>query len=43
MTGRLWRGGMVFGGLMLLWVWPAAAAFPIFFTVPAGGRRGAMG
>jgi putative hydroxymethylpyrimidine transport system permease protein len=30
MSGRLWRGGMVFCGLMLLWGWPAAAAFRAF-------------
>ncbi len=43
MTGRLWRGGMVFGGLMLLWGLASRSGIPIFFTVPAGGRRGAMG
>jgi hypothetical protein len=44
MTGRLWRGGMVFCGLMLSGVWPAAAAFLHFLlTVPDGGRRGAVG
>ncbi len=43
MTGRLWRGGMVFCGLMLLWGWPAAAAFRTFFYPPGGGRRGAVG
>ena len=43
MTGRLWRGGMVFGGLMLLWGLASRRHSPFSFTVPAGGRRGAMG
>jgi putative hydroxymethylpyrimidine transport system permease protein len=27
---KLWRGGVVFCGLLLLWWLPAAAAFPAF-------------
>ncbi len=35
MTGRLWRGSMVFCGLMILWgSGPAAAAFLTFFYPP---------
>ena len=43
MTGRLWRGGMVFGGLMLLWGLASRSGIPHFLYRPAGGRRGAMG
>lgn len=34
MTGRLWRGGMVFGGLMLLWGLASRSGIPIFFYRP---------
>ncbi len=34
MTGRLWRGGMVFGGLMLLWSGQPQRHSPFSFTVP---------
>jgi putative hydroxymethylpyrimidine transport system permease protein len=30
MTGRLWRGGMVFGGLMLLWGLASRSGIPHF-------------
>ncbi len=44
MTGRLWRGGMVFGEADApLGSGQPQRHSPFSFTVPAGGRRGAMG
>ncbi len=44
MTGRLWRGGMVFCGLMILWGLASRSGIPHFLLPsPDGGRRGAVG